>query len=453
MLNNIKQLINSKKAYMEAAELILEDTELDDSIILNEEPEEVPLPQNKPEDEEPELGERPEDSGEGDLNLGGDAEPEGAELPTPETPTGEVPSDDSANIMTTEIDLQTNTPTDILPVPPAGAADAIEGNDLMSQPVDSGFGDDENKAPIATTIDIMSEPVDEPETKVGEDDNPEGLSINEPAGAPADEAATDLGSGLPGDREMANGIAKKQEANRSVYAENDDDVMGEDIESVEPTAQKENNDSDDIMSEAVDDNKIESNTKKKEKDYLQSYKEDGSEEAPESAEPSEEPKEESKGDDPKTESSLLNDDMMTMTEINEAVDDNKIESHEKKLEEQEKKVQSSDPATPGEDGAKTESTKEFTEGISLGDESATDGSTDASADASADAGAAEAPADAPAEDNAVTSAVKDKVDEITSDTEPEEGGSNQGGEELMKKLSALTKSIEDAKALVLKGLH
>lgn len=435
MLNNIKQLINSKKAYMEAAEIILEDTELDDSIILNEEPEEVPLPKNMEDEEEKEgedlsLDDADAKDGDGDAASDEIGSDEGNELPAPATPTGEPVSDDSVDIMTAEIDLTTNTPTNILPVPPTGAIDAIDGDDLMGQAVDSGFGDDENKAPIAMTTDIMSEPLDQPETKLSDKDDDKDLDINTPAGGPADEA-TDLSKNISGDKEMVAGIDDKQEANRRVYAENDeDDLMNAELESAQPEKKpeekKENNDSDDLMAEAADkaDGKNTEDCSK-------------GEQCKESDEKESDDKEKAT-----TESSLLNDDLMTFTDIKEAVDDNKIEAHEKKLEEQEKKVQSSEPKPFGEDV--------MMEGISLGDE--------APADASADAGSTEAPADAvadaPTEDNAVTSAVKDKVDEITTDADPEATAGGAGdSEELMKKLSALTKSIEDAKALVLKGLH
>lgn len=94
-----------------------------------------------------------------------------------------------------------------------------------------------------------------------------------------------------------------------------------------------------------------------------------------------------------------------------------------------------------------ESAFSFLEAISLGadDESATDesGSTEETPD-----------------ENDVTSAVKDKVAEAESEEDPptddgsdeDMGGSSSAKEELMKKLSSITKSLEDAKNAVLKSL-
>ena len=64
------------------------------------------------------------------------------------------------------------------------------------------------------------------------------------------------------------------------------------------------------------------------------------------------------------------------------------------------------------------------------------------------------------EENDVTSAVKDKVAEVDGEDEPRDdgsdddlgGGASSAKEELMKKLSSITKSLEDAKNAVLKSL-
>ena len=379
MLNTIKNLINQKQAYLEAAQLILEDAELDDSIVLDESPMEIP-PEEKTEETE---NEAPEEVS-SDETVVEEEQPlpmEDDELPTPASETtGEPVSDDSADIMTAEIDLATNTQTDILPVPPANANDAIDGEgDILSQTVDSGFGDDEDKPAITNTADIMDDPIDEPELKASDDKNKDDLDINTPVGE-------------------------------------SDDLLNEAV--------------DDIMDESVDDDNMEKSIEEKEKDYLKSYKE---------------------SDDD-------SDDIMDEP-IDEAVDDDKIK---RSIEEKEKEYNKSykESVFSDEDDWINESFIDdgnygmestfdediFSEAISLGDDSAADAGSDTSSDTS-DASAA------PAEDNAVTSAVKDKVDEMSSTDDYSADGTATNKEELMKKLSSLTKSIEDAKALVLKGLQ
>ena len=98
---------------------------------------------------------------------------------------------------------------------------------------------------------------------------------------------------------------------------------------------------------------------------------------------------------------------------------------------------------------KGESTS-FLEGISLsgGDDAANDSADEPAVDDNS-----------PADENEVTSAVKDKVAEAEPDDEPiddgsgeDMGGSSSAKEELMKKLSSITKSLEDAKNAVLKSM-
>lgn len=74
----------------------------------------------------------------------------GDDLPTPVgKQTGEPVEDD--NIVDVNLDLQSNTMRDVLPVPPAGAAQAIDSDSLETH-VDSGFGgDDVGGAPIDST--------------------------------------------------------------------------------------------------------------------------------------------------------------------------------------------------------------------------------------------------------------------------------------------------------------
>lgn len=96
----------------------------------------------------------------------------------------------------------------------------------------------------------------------------------------------------------------------------------------------------------------------------------------------------------------------------------------------------------------TESSDSFLEGITLGGNSE-----------SSDDGEPAADDNPPADENEVTSAVKDKVAEAEPDDEPMDdesgddlGGSSSAKEALMKKLSSITKSLEDAKNAVLKSM-
>lgn len=216
MLKNIKNIINRKKDFLEAAEIIFEDGNgnLDDIIVLGENNDEESY-YSEEDDDEP--VKEIDDDGEGDEenikstdsednddilneptenNLGSgidntDNNPmednmvndnsddilnsnissNGIDdLPTPVgRQTGE-PIDDNNDLLDVTIDLQSNTINDILPVPPRNAAEAIAG-DEMNQHVPSGFENDENN-----NDDILDE-------TSGEDENEsnqfaEAISLN-----------------------------------------------------------------------------------------------------------------------------------------------------------------------------------------------------------------------------------------------------------------------------------
>lgn len=169
MLQSIKQMINQKKAFVEAAELILEDDKIDDAIVLSDNddendlddkpeekdsPEELSTPEEKHEEEEedpndPEANvdhsheELPDDMTKDQdqndiLNMSLDDD-----LPTPVgAQTGEPANIGTDDILSTEIDLATNTPIDTLPTPPSGAADAVQSDSIMNMEIPSGFGED-----------------------------------------------------------------------------------------------------------------------------------------------------------------------------------------------------------------------------------------------------------------------------------------------------------------------
>lgn len=206
MLSNIKGRIAEQKALLEQAGIIAEDVmgNLDDMIVLGEgvsddlEVEGGELPDggmDNPSMEEPETSGEPteepteeESEGEEDLldspiDVGSDLpamDMSGEDLPTPiGAQTGEPAHLDSSDLLNMEIDLSTNTPTDILPIPPAGAADAVvDGEDLPTQKLDSGFGGEEpNPDPVPP-----AEPTPGPEEPAAPSETPEGSEGSEVPG-------------------------------------------------------------------------------------------------------------------------------------------------------------------------------------------------------------------------------------------------------------------------------
>lgn len=547
MLNSIKGLIQSKKAYMEAAQLIMEDTEIDDSIVLGEEPEESTIPAEVKEvktDEtvvEPteDVHKEPEVSEEEPAVVPVE-NPIIGDLPTPAAaPSGEEIPDDSVNLMTAEIDLATNTQTDVLPVPPANAADAVEDPD--AQVVDSGFSGEEEKAPIEDTQALMTDPVDEP-AAVGSD-----IVSQE---APAEESSL-VEEKVCGNCESKEGSEEKVEEkcestevidllsesmdddNFNEYVvyipcfyytwycevmikndvlEGDDDEV---IKNLTKLAKKSRR----PMQKAVNNSIKEENkerglfhklpptnvwfagkkgaifpgmsVKKKIKDavkngdkniklYITVYTETTlpmSKEAKSSIASaitkgirnevadsewltmdanesfalvdSGENKEKNQFADfdnkifdvdyEAPESEVKKESAENI--MDNPIDEDKVEKKITAIEDENKKVSSE---------VKNESAGLMTEAISLGDEQVEDGNEDAGTGEGSSEDAGTAPDEG--QENEVTSAVKDKVEEITSDDAPSADDQNNANEILMKKLSALTKSIEDAKALVLKGI-
>ena len=214
MLNTIKGIINSKKDFLEAAEMIFEDAldaDFDDVIILggdttfteNDDLDESDVTSDdelETSDDDEKKDDEKSDDGETDISDEhiNDEEPksdEGNVMDAPiddddsnpipqgdETPmplpgddslpepvsnvTGEPVADD--NLLSMELDLGTNTPTDILPVPPANAGEAI-ADDTMTQHVDSGFGGDSVESEPTTSV--SDEPIvdTEPTNDLGEE--------------------------------------------------------------------------------------------------------------------------------------------------------------------------------------------------------------------------------------------------------------------------------------------
>ena len=184
MLNTIKSMILEKESLMEAADLLLEETQLHhipNSMILGEEGDDVEPDfgddssastsddmsegEESSEDDEPEekddnqndltLNDDDDDSEIMDQNISDELQdqdvddgndqrfPGDDDLPEPVGKQTGEPINPDNDLLSTEIDLTTNTMKDTLPVPPGNASDAV-GGDMMDQRVDSGYGDDDS---------------------------------------------------------------------------------------------------------------------------------------------------------------------------------------------------------------------------------------------------------------------------------------------------------------------
>ena len=423
MLNTIKDLIKQKTAFQEAADLILEDEQIDDSIILlHEESDDLEISEDAPAEEEnkedaPEEGEAPAENGDDqsaetpaedkpeDKPEDGDIldQPIEDELPEPVgTQTGEPAEIGDGDILSTEIDLATNTPNDTLPVPPAGAADVVPGADTTR--VDSGF----------STADVSEE-----------DDSRDVQS---------EEEAADI-LDLPIDEEAEipdpNGVAKKEE--KPEEKARDKATPTEDTKEFKDTF----NEDFDILNESIDDVKEETEPEEKTEEAEESEPTEEKCEKKEDCDDTDEKKDDAEEKEvaPKTES---ND--KPKVKYDKTLDLSGMSADQIKA--------SIDPGMK----AKLESAgifDKFIEAISIGDTPAADEGTtdqppvdDTATDVSTDA----APTDQPA-DNAVTAAVKDKLGEMNSaDTEPNPAASKEA---ILKKLTNLTKTIEDTKNLVI----
>ena len=210
MLNTIKNMISAKKSYLEAAQIILENDDLDDAITLDQpaaEPEvkepAEPTPAEEPA-EEPKCD--PADPG---------CEPAGDDLPEPVgKQTNEPVSDDSVNLLDVEINLATNTQDDVLPIPPANAQDSIP-DDVMDQHVDAGFGEQEPEAPVTDTSDVMDAPIDQPAAtgaELGDNSTDINPTPEEPVGENVMTEAINLGDEAPVEEPAEDGAAGEEPA-------------------------------------------------------------------------------------------------------------------------------------------------------------------------------------------------------------------------------------------------
>lgn len=192
MLKNIKNMINQKTEYLEAAQILFEgvtESNIDNLIVLGEsadfpkedendddklggegdelEDKDDPIEDNKDnkddlDEDDGDLNNLPlddEDDLKDDLGSGEDKDildssiedeeihatlTDTDDLPTPVgKQTGEPISDDIDDFLNITIDLKSNTITDVLPVPPSNAGEAL-ADDILATRVDSGFGEDAN---------------------------------------------------------------------------------------------------------------------------------------------------------------------------------------------------------------------------------------------------------------------------------------------------------------------
>lgn len=220
MLNNIKNMINQKKEFLETAKILFEEAtdSLDDYLFLNEgkdedeldeiddsaeddvttdnndgsdEKEDASIPEDNSEDpsddedtDEPgstgDVEEQPIEDDDLSNNIDnepiGDDNPEDGKL-TDDLPdlvgkqTGEPVEDNIDDLLDATIDLKSDTIKDILPVPPSNASDAVMSDDILDQRVDSGFGDEpssESEPVDDNGTDIENEPIEDNNENNGE---------------------------------------------------------------------------------------------------------------------------------------------------------------------------------------------------------------------------------------------------------------------------------------------
>lgn len=232
MLNSVKAMILEKQEYLEAAQIIFEDAvdvDIDNLIILNESAED-PEDENdmddikdveKNENDEDEVSDPSPEEDLGGTEITDNDEPdEPAEDDVLNSPignnedeptladdgdlpdivgkqTGEPIRDDIDDFLNVSVDLRSNTITDVLPVPPNNAGEAIASDDILSSRIDSGFGNEEDLPFTASSNDddIMNENMEESYTIDTSDDLfSEAISLDggsESADEPDDEKSSE----------------------------------------------------------------------------------------------------------------------------------------------------------------------------------------------------------------------------------------------------------------------
>lgn len=163
MLDVIKSIINRKRSFLEAVDLILEDMESDeivDSLLDDKLTDDSSSSEDSSSEDDSEDHFDFGDSGflDGDSSSSGSSEvgDYGVDnsLDADNSAPEESPDDEISDIFAISVDTRTNTVRDILPVPPMNAADAVEGN--SDAKLDSGFADECGGNPMDGFLDESS---------------------------------------------------------------------------------------------------------------------------------------------------------------------------------------------------------------------------------------------------------------------------------------------------------
>lgn len=172
MLNMIKALIEAKKNEQLDASLIVESVtpDIDDSLILDDFLE-------SDETIEPTI----------DTNL--DEAEDANDIATDTDYSEPVEEIEDTDLLSVEIDLTSNTPVDVLPVPPGSAADAVVDDDIMNQRIDSGFGGEEEQPSMDNPMAAPTETI--PDTSDSDDESEIEIDMDQPDEVSDEENAED----------------------------------------------------------------------------------------------------------------------------------------------------------------------------------------------------------------------------------------------------------------------
>ena len=163
MLDVIKSIINRKRSFLEAVDLILEDMESDeivDSLLDDKLTDDSSSSEDSSSEDDSEDHFDFGDSGFLDGDSSSSGSPEVGDygvdnsLDADNSAPEESPDDEISDIFAISVDTRTNTVRDILPVPPMNAADAVEGN--SDAKLDSGFADECGGNPMDGFLDESS---------------------------------------------------------------------------------------------------------------------------------------------------------------------------------------------------------------------------------------------------------------------------------------------------------
>ena len=416
MLNKIKSMINSKKSYMEAAEIILEDAghNIDDIIVLGEtKAEDVSLP-------EPEETELPTPEEEPDEGNDPDGEPMDDQKPEDGT---EPASGEDDDVLGASAGVEEDEDPEATPDPANENDDLLSGNAEEDTPAAEGAEGDEKPLPLPgddSLPEVLGKQTGEPPVS-----NPQDLldvQVNMGSGTLKDVLPVppkNAGDAIAGDGD--------QHVDSGFGSDNGEDTTPEPEEGSSTPPMPEP-DAEDILNGDVGDM-------------------DADDEGDDHKEPAGEPAKESGEED-----------LLMSEAISLGGNDQQPAQQPAVADPNAAPVQSTTQpaAAPAPaPAAQPEAAPAATDAASVGGDTGADPLADPTAGledptaSATDAGATADPATAvpAAPENDVTAAVKDKVAEAEA---PVPNG-DDGKEELMKKLSSITKSIEDAKSVVMRS--